>query len=599
MAPYGVNEYIVETYNMYYAGVKKDNNGNYLKEATTVYDCLKKDGTPINMDLGLDIVYPSNPTDTVPVFTLASSSETYYSSINSAVRPYFAKAALTGYAAVLYEHEYVPMSRDDHFGYLDARFTLSQYTANRVHSAAIRRIRYLADTYGYDADYISSFGFSKSGANAVLADVNHVEKGEFTTLDDYCPEGKSPLESPEEQPWLYYEGTNEPISSDITALYSGAGTGLNQIRDWAITNNSVPLIGSIGTLDDTAGFRWQISTVTGYLDNLTSETAFLAGEGIGHDPAYGYDEAKEIDNFTTIWTWLDNHVKAAYRKEAPKVLWMLPKAGSFFSNMDAPIEIKFSRAMDAESLKDGIRVIRMADNKVIDGEWTAMHGNTTFIFSSPLLIPGSKYKVEITDKCKAADGVALSEEFTKTFAIAGDDFLTAAKNTTTDGNVNDGISISPSAFGNYKSSLTFKREGGFSDVVRASLILNRTNEQNTQLKLEGDNFSLLHPVDNDIEIIDVSNYIRNATGEEINFNLSSVSKSGTTLSYDFESGNINDFRNNVHYRLGGTGSPTIEIVGGGDNGNYCLAITKRNNDCRIKLLNSTGTALKQSDLGST
>ena len=40
MAPYGVNEYIIETYNMYYAGKYKDKNGNYLKEATTLEETL-------------------------------------------------------------------------------------------------------------------------------------------------------------------------------------------------------------------------------------------------------------------------------------------------------------------------------------------------------------------------------------------------------------------------------------------------------------------------------------------------------------------------------------------------------------------------------
>ncbi len=65
----------------------------------------------------------------------------------------------------------------------------------------------------------------------------------------------------------------------------------------------------------------------------------------------------------------------------------------------------------------------------------------------------------------------------------GDAFLTANKNTTTDGNIADGISVSPSALGGYTSNITFKRDGGYGDVVRASLILNRSNNQNTQLKV--------------------------------------------------------------------------------------------------------------------
>ena len=111
---------------------------------------------------------------------------------------------------------------------------------------------------------------------------------------------------------------------------------------------------------------------------------------------------------------------------------------------------------------------------------------------------------------------------------------------------------------------------------------------------------MLHPVDNNIEIIDVSDYVRNASGKEVSFKLSSLSKSGTTLSYNFESGNNADFKNNNHYRLGGSGTPTVGITSGGYNSNYCFAMTGRNNDSRVKFTNSTGTtALKQDDLGST
>lgn len=598
MAPYGVNEYIIETYNMYYAGKYKDKNGNYLKEATTLEECLKKDGTPINCDLSLHMIYPSEPKTTVPVFCIASSMETPEMETATTQNFYFTNALFNGYTSVIYDHEYIPMSRDDHFGYLDARFSLASYTANRVHSAAIRRIRYLQDQYGYNADYITSMGFSKSGLGVgILSNVNHEEMGEYATLDAYCPEGKSPLESPEEQPWLYYEGTDERISSNLTVAYSGAGAAICQAREFCITENCVPLASSIGDIDDTAGFRYHIPQAENYLDNMNIESLFLSLEGVAHRTPNIYSNIKEADLFDVTFDFLDNHIRAAYRKEAPKVHWILPKSNSYFEEFDGPIEIKFSRAMDAESIKNGgVRVIRLADNKVLGGEWTVLHGNTTFRFVSPLIIPGSDYRIEVTDNTVASDGVALNETYSKTFTIAGDEFLKATTNSTTNTNANGALSVSPSSLGGYTTDITFNRTGGFNDVVRASLILGRTNDQNSRLLVTADDFSLAHGVDNTIENIDVTDYIKKVNGEEISFKLSSLSKSGTTINYNFEDGKLG----NVKYSLGGTGKPTVALVKNGYNSNYCLSVTGRNTDSRIRFTASVGSSkLTQNDLGQT
>lgn len=598
MAPYGVNEYIVETYNMYYAGKYKDKNGNYLKEATTLEECLKKDGTPINCDLFLHMVYPSEPKTTVPVFCIASSMETPEMETSTTQNFYFTNALFNGYASVIYDHEYIPMSRDDHFGYLDARFSLASYTANRVHSAAIRRIRYLQDQYGYNADYITAMGFSKSGLGVgILSNVNHEEMGEYATLDAYCPEGKSPLESPEEQPWLYYEGTDERISSNLTVAYSGAGAAICQAREFCITENCVPIASSIGDIDDTAGFKYHIPQAQNYLDNMNIESLFLSLEGVAHRTPNIYSEIKEADLFEVTFDFLDNHIRAAYREEAPKALWILPKANSYYDEFEGPIEIKFSRAMDPDSIKNGgVKITRLADNLVIGGEWTTLHGNTTFHFNSSLIIPGSDYRIEITDKATASDGVALKETYSKSFTVAGDEFLKASYNSTTNPYSNDTLSVSPNEFGGYTSDITFSRRSGYSDVVKALLILGRTNDQNARLLVKCNNFTLAHPVDSDVEVINVTDYVKRATGQNISFNLSSVSKSDKTISYDFEDGVLS----NVKYSLGGTGRPTVALVKDGYNSNYCLSITGRNTDSRIRFTASVGSSkLTQNDLGQT
>ena len=67
-------------------------NGEYVQvkhtKALTITDCVKPDGTPIDLSLYMHIVYPTNPTSTVPTLTLASSSEHLASGSVSANRPH-------------------------------------------------------------------------------------------------------------------------------------------------------------------------------------------------------------------------------------------------------------------------------------------------------------------------------------------------------------------------------------------------------------------------------------------------------------------------------------------------------------------------------
>ena len=119
--------------------------------ATTIDDCVKPDGTPIDLDLRMDIIYPSRPESEVPVMILASSAETRVDSWSASLRPHLTGYLFSGYAGVVYDHPYVPMARDDHYGYFDgtvtghSAFTLMDYTGVKAQTAAIRRIRYLAD----------------------------------------------------------------------------------------------------------------------------------------------------------------------------------------------------------------------------------------------------------------------------------------------------------------------------------------------------------------------------------------------------------------------------------------------------------------------
>ena len=156
-----------------------DENGVYIKvkhtKAETITDCVKPDGTPIDLNLYLHVVYPTNPENNVPVLTLASSSEHLASGAANSVRPHTFGFAFEGYAVAMYDYAYIPMARNDHFGYFDGSspskgsvtgdnmtYSLGTYNSAYVGTAALRYLRYLSltdhETFTFKNDSIGVIG---------------------------------------------------------------------------------------------------------------------------------------------------------------------------------------------------------------------------------------------------------------------------------------------------------------------------------------------------------------------------------------------------------------------------------------------------------
>ena len=95
-----------------------DENGLYIRvkhtKALEITDCVKPDGSPIELNLYMHVIYPTNPANEVPVMTLASSSEHLASAGVSANRPHSNGFGFDGYAVVMYDYAYIPMARTDH-----------------------------------------------------------------------------------------------------------------------------------------------------------------------------------------------------------------------------------------------------------------------------------------------------------------------------------------------------------------------------------------------------------------------------------------------------------------------------------------------------
>ena len=251
---------------------KPDENGEYIKikytKANTVFDCVKKDGSPLDLNLYMHIIYPTHPRQKVPVMCLASSNEHLASGAATADRPQTAGFTLNGYAVVMYDYGYVPMARKDHYGYFDGSssaghisgdnlsYSLHFYNNINIDTAAMRYVRYLAmpdeSRYDFDTEAVGVFGNSKGGWMTFLGEEdptvfanNRYFKGHHgetrfeagkTSADGY-------LDGGEPQPWQTFDG--KKIDSGADFVYASCGG-----NEMYISENHAPTFVSCHTKDN-------------------------------------------------------------------------------------------------------------------------------------------------------------------------------------------------------------------------------------------------------------------------------------------------------------------------------------------------------------
>ena len=90
---------------------KSASDANYVKlqhtRAYDITDCVGKDGTPIDLNLYMHVIYPTTDADDalegVPVIALANSSEYLSNGLNTADRPQLSGFLFNGYAGVVFD----------------------------------------------------------------------------------------------------------------------------------------------------------------------------------------------------------------------------------------------------------------------------------------------------------------------------------------------------------------------------------------------------------------------------------------------------------------------------------------------------------------
>ena len=435
--------------------VPDSENGTYMRvkhtRATKISDCVKPDGTPIDFDLDLNVVYPTNPEDDVPVMTLASSSQSIgYGATQIARSQHMWGFAFEGYAVAVYDYLYVPMAFNDHYGYFDGssgdgksvtgdNMTYSLYTYNMafVPTAALRYIRRLGlsdhNTFRFNGQ-VGVIGNSKASNITQLADLDlqntksladgyteetleqyaheyicsfpqhyyiiehHGETrfdGDYST---YTDEGMT-IDAGERQPWLTYDG--EMISSGADFVYCSCGAITH-----FIDKNYAPLF-TCGHIDDeTNGY-----TVNNEMINYCREynlplVWFEISEG--HTYVGRYNAEHDVDPYVVFKDWA-NYVLA---NEAPKVAYFTPNSG-FEVSATPSFTIKFTGIIsEAEASK--IHLLDKNGNKIY-GSLESAYGNTEWTFTPDALACGAEYTLVIPSNLKAENGKAMDRDYKATY----------------------------------------------------------------------------------------------------------------------------------------------------------------------------------------
>lgn len=463
----GMLERIVEIWNTDFKAVYGDTTVSYpdgttkkVSEITaeTIFDCVKPDGSFIDMDLKMDIIYPVNPFDKVPVMVQGSSHADRKNvwSPTSVSRCQITGFLFNGYAAVAYDYPFVPMAREDHYGYFDGNnhgitddnytYSVGMYNLPYCDTAAIRKVRYLSDynsdTFKFDPEKIGVMGISKSGVAIRLANPNpeklpqerylpghhgetRYEAGK-TTAETVTKNGASlTLRGGEVQPWLTYkDGT--PIPSNVQYALTAVGTGTDYL-----TPGSAPVYvtGTMKYYSGSNGSYW------GYYPQVTSKCyqnnipcLYYENAGIAHEYPRGVDTKYGVDTYDHIFKFADYFLGNANID----VAYVSIKNNSYDISTTEPVTVKFLGQAELSEVQK-ITIKDQNDNPV-NGKWSSTFGDTEWTFTPYDMKGDTDYTLTVPADLKGKNGKTIKAEkrvqFSTVIEIAKSPSAVADKNGT-------------------------------------------------------------------------------------------------------------------------------------------------------------------------
>lgn len=446
------------------AAMKEVNDSSYKNyvytyigntKAQVVTDCVKPNGEMIDLNLYMDVIYPTGYTgDDLPVMMCMSSSYTRADSWSSRTRPHLTGCLFNGYIGIVSDYALVPMCRDDHYGYYNGlssslnavsgdNLTYSLYIHCGVESdsALVRTVRALGsgitDVDGNVVrDYDGAPLVLKLDGNAIGAYGN--SKGGFITrLGAEHPEllvnnrnleghgGETRYEALNEPGWTYNDiyvdengnTTDARIRKPEVQRYTEYASNVNLVFANCGGNTQTIMEGHAPTFAVGASDSYDYM----YRDVMTySRTADIPFLGlnhynIGHDLGYGADDVYGIDIYETFLKFAGYHLKG---ESAECVIIDVDTSNDIGINTEETIdniyEIKSSSSIKLAFTgvinENEIQNVKIADavtGKAVSGSWERLFGGQQWKFIPYDIADGTYYVVDVPKELKDANGNEL------------------------------------------------------------------------------------------------------------------------------------------------------------------------------------------------
>ena len=420
------------------ANGEADENGSYIKIKHTlaedVEDCVKPDGSPLDMNLYMNIIYPTEPKEAVPVMCFAGCNEHLPTAVAKAERPHFNGFLFSGYAGIMVDYGYVPMAREDHYKEFsgsnaagvtgdNVTYSIAFYNGVKINTAAMRYIRYLAATneaFAFDTESIGIYGLSKGGWMTMLGEEQPELLSERRFFEGHHGETRYEagetaasasglIDGGEAQPWLSYNG--EALDSGADFIYASCGGGEEHI-----TEGHAPTFVSCNIGDSYGSYYSTSNNFVNYCRNHDVPCLWLEVDK-GHLFTYGEDMNYGVDSYDAFFTFANYYL----RGDAVSVVYTSFTKKNTDVDPSADIVIKFSGAVSAESVKS--IVLKSADGTAVSGTWSSQFGNTewTLALSAPLA-SAAEYILTVPASLAGDNGIAMGKDTVFTFTTQEEGF---------------------------------------------------------------------------------------------------------------------------------------------------------------------------------
>ena len=549
----------------YDASGKVDPDGQYTKVKYTVAevitDCVDPDGSPIELNQYMHIVYPTGGVK-VPVMALANSSGRVTTAQTSEdVRPHMNGFLFNGYAGIVYDYLWTPMARSESFGYFDGsqgntgdhmNYAVHVYNNVELDTAAIRYIRYLAlsqsETFNFDTDAIGVIGNSKGGwftflgeavlrkplvdasaysdtekledaissvltsfgDNRVFPEHNGESRYENGKTDSYTEDGFT-VDGGERQPWLTYDG--KEILSGANFIYASNGSNSQDV-----TEGYAPAFIASHLYDTYNAAYGYTNTMINNFRNMDIPSLFFEVP-LGHALTYGKDVNFGVDTYDALFDFCGYYLK----NDPVKVVYVSPLNTLAGVKINDPVTVKFTGIVQATEVEK-ITVSDGEGNK-LTGFWKSAYGQTEWTFY-PTGMKGSEiYTVNIPSDIAGDNGKAMGTEYISEFMTENTEVFSAVSenNTVT-------VRIPELTDGLNRYELAFSVADDAANVAEVIAYDGLSDDEGTTLgtvNLKGYGCYYL----------DVTDYVADKVGKDITFVINGVKSAGESVIYNetFES----------------------------------------------------------------